>query len=154
MIIRSVWILLVNWRHLSPTLSIVCLMNLIDCLFSNRMMFINTNIALTISWPLADWLLHIRLCGSVNCRLLKMLVDTCILFWGHWYPCFGLLSTSMCSPGFNARVDSLIHTWQRHMWCMFPEIKLWCDTHWPLGSQHGNWAVLIHILLNKHWRDK
>ena len=24
---------------------------------------------------------------------------------------------------------------------MFPEIHLWCDTCWPLGSQHGNQAV-------------
>ena len=23
----------------------------------------------------------------------------------------------------------------------FPEIHLWCDTCWPLGGQHGSWAV-------------
>ena len=53
-------------------------------------------------------------------------------FWDHWYPCFGLLVTS--SLGFKARVGSLIHVWQRHMYYMFPEIHLWCDTCWPLGS--------------------
>ena len=27
----------------------------------------------------------------------------------------------------------------------FPEIHLWCDTCRPLGSQHGNQAILFHI---------
>ena len=56
---------------------------------------------------------------------LKNLVDTCP-FWGHWYPCFGLL---VMSPlGFKARSGSLICTWQRHMWYTFSEIHLWCKT--------------------------
>ena len=30
--------------------------------------------------------------------------------WGHWYPCFGHLMTSL---GFKAKVGCLIRTWQR-----------------------------------------
>ena len=59
--------------------------------------------------------------------------------WGHWYPCFGLL---VISPlGFKARVGNLIRAWWRRMHYTFPEIHLWCDTCWPLGSQHGNRAI-------------
>ena len=29
-----------------------------------------------------------------------------------------------------------------------PQIHLWCDTCWPLGSQHGCKAISIHILMN------
>ena len=69
--------------------------------------------------------------------------------WVHWFPCFRLL---VMSPlGFKARVGSLICTWQRHMWHMFPEIYLWYDTCWPLGGQHGSQAIFIHILLSRHW---
>ena len=50
---------------------------------------------------------------------------------GYWYPRFVLL---VMSPlGFKARVGSLIRTWQRQMWYMFPEIHLWCDTCRTLG---------------------
>ena len=59
--------------------------------------------------------------------------------WGNGYPCCGLLVTSPL--GFKARVGSLICTWQRHMCYTSPEIHLWCDTCWPLGSQYGGWAV-------------
>ena len=62
--------------------------------------------------------------------------------WGYWYPCFGLL---VMSPlGFKARVGSLIRAWQRHTPYTFPEMYLWCDTCWPLGSQYG-WKVNIVI---------
>ena len=27
-------------------------------------------------------------------------------------------------------------------------VRLWCDTCWPLGSQHGGWAILIHLFAN------
>ena len=27
----------------------------------------------------------------------------------------------------------------------FPEIHLWCDTCWPLGGQHGSWAVSTYL---------
>ena len=54
--------------------------------------------------------------------------------WSHWFPCFGLLVTSPL--GFKARVGSLT------CGCYtFPEIHLWCYTNWPLGGQHGSWAV-------------
>ena len=59
--------------------------------------------------------------------------------WGHWYPCFGLLVTSPL--GFIARVGSLTRAWQRYVCYTFPEIHLWCDTCWPLSSQHGSWAI-------------
>ena len=36
----------------------------------------------------------------------KFLADTHVLFWGHWYPCFGFL---VMSPlGFKARVGSAL----------------------------------------------
>ena len=74
---------------------------------------------------------------------------TLVLLWGHWYPCFGLLVTSPL--GFKAIVGSLIHTWQRHTCYTFSETHLWCDTYWPPDSQHGSWAVLFHIPVNRHW---
>ena len=49
-----------------------------------------------------------------------------VLLWGHWYPRFGLLV--MSHVGFIARSVSLIGTWQRHVWCMFPGIHHWCNT--------------------------
>ena len=100
--------------------------------------------------------------------------------WGHWYPCFGLLvmsphfalglswkvegcfsdglacKTSLWVFGWllsftESRVASLICTWLRHTWCTFSDFLLWYNTCWPLDSQHGSWAVLIHVLVNKHW---
>ena len=58
--------------------------------------------------------------------------------WGHWYPCFWLLVTSL---GFKARVGSLIWALHRQTCYRFPEIHLWCDTCRPHGSQHGSRAV-------------
>ena len=69
--------------------------------------------------------------------------------WGHWYPCFGLMVTSPLS--FKARDGSLIHTWQRHMCCMFTGIHLWWDTYWLLGSQNGSWINLFHIPVSRYW---
>ena len=57
------------------------------------------------------------------------------LLWGHWYPCFELLVTSL---GFKARVGSLIYTWWRCTWCMFHGIYLWCDTCWILDRNHDS----------------
>ena len=31
-----------------------------------------------------------------------------------------------------------------------PQNHLWCGICWPLGDQHGGWAILIHLLANKH----
>ena len=31
------------------------------------------------------------------------------------------------------------------------QIHLWCETCWPPSSKHGSRAMLIHILVNKHW---
>ena len=67
----------------------------------------------------------------------------------HWYICFGLL---VMSPlGFNTRLGSLICTWWRHTCYMFPEIYLWHNTCWPLGSQLGSQAIHFHILASRHW---
>ena len=51
---------------------------------------------------------------------------------------FGPLVTSPL--GFKARGGSLICTWQRYMFYMFPKIHCCNDTCWPLGSQ----ADLFH----------
>ena len=37
----------------------------------------------------------------------KLKFNTHVLFWLHWYPCFGFLVT--CPLGFKARVGCLIH---------------------------------------------
>ena len=34
---------------------------------------------------------------------------------------------------------------------VFPEIHLWCNICWPLGGQHGHWAILFHIPVSRHW---
>ena len=67
---------------------------------------------------------------------------TLVLLWGHWYPCFGLLVTSVL--GFKARASSFINTWWK---CMLPEIYLWCNTWRPLGSQHGSRSIVIPTYL-------
>ena len=67
--------------------------------------------------------------------------------WGHWYPCFGLLVTSPLD--FKARVGNLICTKLRHTWYIFPEIHLWCDMCWPLGSQHGSCLLSPHACFSR-----
>ena len=66
-----------------------------------------------------------------------------ILFW----------TSSDVSSGFKAREGSLINTWWRHTYYTFPEIHLWCDTYWPLGSQHGSWTNLFHVPASSHQWD-
>ena len=53
-------------------------------------------------------------------------------------------------PCLKARVGSFNCSWQRHICYMFPVIPFWCDTCWPLGSQHGNQAVIFHIPRSRH----
>ena len=60
------------------------------------------------------------------------------VFW--W--CLQWVSKPGCTPSLAYFV---INTQQN------PQIHLWCDTCWPLGSQHCSWAIPIHILANKHW---
>ena len=48
----------------------------------------------------------------------NFLEDISPFLWGHWYPCFGLLVTSI--PGFKARLGSLFRVWQRHMMIHVP----------------------------------
>ena len=67
--------------------------------------------------------------------LIVFLVDTWP-FMGQWYNYIGSLVTSPMS--FKVKVGSLIHTWQKCIWCTFPEIYLWCDTCQPLDGQHSN----------------
>ena len=31
-----------------------------------------------------------------------------------------------------------------------PQNHLWCGICWSLGDQHGSWAIVIHLLANKH----
>ena len=66
---------------------------------------------------------------------LYWILEDIFFLWDHWYPCFGLLVTSPL--GFEAKVGSLICTWQRHMRCRFPEIHPWFDTCQLLDGQHG-----------------
>ena len=85
------------------------------------------------------WTINRTLHWIKNIR--KFLEDT--ITWSHWYPCFVL--------GFKARVDdpSLACFIACAQWN--PQIHLWCNTCWPLGSQDASRAILIHILANKHW---
>ena len=85
--------------------------------------------------------------ATTSLRLVKIGEHQSFL-WGHWYPCFGLLV--MTALYFKARVDTLACV-LCHLHAMKSKIHVWCDTCWPLGSQHGSWAILIHILANKHW---
>ena len=59
---------------------------------------------------------------------------THVLFWGHWYPCFGFLVTSPL--GFKARVGCLIRIAEANVMYV-PEIHLWCYTCQPLGGRHA-----------------
>ena len=34
---------------------------------------------------------------------------------------------------------------------MLPDIHLWCNTCWPIDSQHGRWNDLFHIPVTSHW---
>ena len=89
-------------------------------------------------WPIGDWTLF----------FFKIIFGRHQFFLcGHWYPCFGFQVTS--ALGFKTRVDFIA--------CMLvacaqwiPQIYLWCDTCWPLGSQHGIWAISIYILVSRH----
>ena len=51
--------------------------------------------------------------------------------------------------GSKARVSCLIHTCRKCTCYMLPEIHLWCDTCWTLGSQHGSWAILFYIPVSR-----
>ena len=54
---------------------------------------------------------------------------------GSLIPCFGLLVTSPL--GFKGRVGSLIRTWRRHMWYMFPEVAPRWPAWQPITSPHA-----------------
>ena len=72
---------------------------------------------------------------------------THIHFWGHWYPCFGLLVTS--PVGLKARVGSLIWTLRRHMWYTFLEIHLLCNTSASVYGQHSSWSLSPHACFSR-----
>ena len=82
----------------------------------------------------ATFFSFIAICNhQVFFLILKKKMWTNVLLWGHWYFSSELL---VMSPlGFKTRVGRLIRTWQRCMWCMIPEIHLWCDTCWPLDGR-------------------
>ena len=63
--------------------------------------------------------------------------------WGHWYPCFG--PVVMSTLGFKARGDPLLVCF---LTCVqwIPQIHLWCDTCWPLYSQHGSQSHSLHAV--------
>ena len=64
--------------------------------------------------------------------------------WGNWYPYFWI--SGDVSSGFQ----SLIQTWWRHIYYMFPEIHFWWNTCQLLGSQHGRQANFVHIPVTRH----
>ena len=59
--------------------------------------------------------------------------------------------TDTSPQGFKAIVGSLICLWWRCVSYMFLEILLYRDTCWPLGSQHGNQAILIYVPGSRYW---
>ena len=68
---------------------------------------------------------------------------TIYLLWGHWYPCFGFLVTSLL--GFKARVGSALFALSGGVCYMFSEILLWCYMCQPLGSwQHSQSLPNMH----------
>ena len=74
------------------------------------------------------------------------LLDTCP-FLGPLIPLF---RTSGNIPlGFKTRMGSLIRTWQRHMWYMFPEIQLWCDTFASVNGQHSSWSLSPYVCFSR-----
>ena len=88
---------------------------------------------------LINWSKALFTCNKVQPNMSSLFCWTHVHFWGHWYPCFGLL---VMSPlGFKARVGSLIRTWQRCTWYTFLETHLWCNTYQPLSDQHGSWSL-------------
>ena len=50
--------------------------------------------------------------------------------------------------GFKTRAGSLIWSWWRHMWCMFPKIHPWCDNCQSLDSQHGSKSLSPHTYIS------
>ena len=82
---------------------------------------------------------------------LKFFLGDISFLRGHWYPWFGILVTSTLD--FKARLDPSLACFRACAQCI-PQIHLWCDTWWPLGSQHGCrafWSTYVHMY--KHWWD-
>ena len=61
-------------------------------------------------------------------------------WWGHWYPCFGFLVMSNLS--LKAKVSPTL-AWFVTCIQWIPQVHLWCNTCWPLGSQHHSTGLLI-----------
>ena len=66
--------------------------------------------------------------------LIPLFLDFC--WYQHW----------VSKPGWIPSLAYFITCAQQ-----IPQIHPWCETCWPLGSQHSSQAVLIHILVYKHW---
>ena len=81
-----------------------------------------------------------------NIIFLKKLEDKIPFLGGYWYPCFGLPLTSVLK--FKARVDPSL-AW--FVTCMqwTPQIKLGCDTCWPLeyATHCVFWAQFRNVIL-------
>ena len=61
--------------------------------------------------------------------------------WGHWYP---ILDFWWCLLWVSKQewVLHYLSLVEVYMLCYtFPEIRLWCDTCWPVGGQHGSQAI-------------
>ena len=76
---------------------------------------------------------------------LKSFWWTHVLFWGHWYPCFGFLVTSPL--GFKARVGCLIRIAEVNVMYIpwDPPLVLHLPTSWQLARSQS----CPHILLQR-----
>ena len=75
----------------------------------------------------------------------NILEDISPFSWATDTPVFGLMVTT--ALGFKAGVDlSLVCCFVACVWWI-PQIHLWCDTSWPLGSQHGSRTVFWSTFL-------
>ena len=66
----------------------------------------------------------------------KSLADTHVLFWGHWYPCFGFLA--MSPLGFKARVGFCLIHWE-------------CNVHFPRSTSGANLLTSWFLIFYKHY---
>ena len=83
-----------------------------------------------------------KLIMASDCRTYKLYkrfwrTHVRVLFWGHWYPCFGFLVIS--PPGFKARLGSTLLTCFAEVNVMYipkdPPLVLHLLTSWKLAAQ-------------------
>ena len=133
------------WMYrFSAWVHVLCLNNILVILLASDKLFVRVDVVLrqVSAQRLTSSASHSKASQTdmqtYKQTFLSFLVATCQL-WGHWYPCFGHLVMSCL--GFKARVGSLICTWWRLTWYMFPEIHLWCGTFAGVYGQHSSQSL-------------